>query len=33
VLVEGRDLGLGAKSYAGVGMVGTLGLVGDRVWA
>jgi hypothetical protein len=30
VFVEGRDVGLGRESHAGLGVVGTLGLVGGR---
>ena len=30
VFVQGRDIGLGAESIVGVGVTGTLGLVGDR---
>ena len=29
VFVQGRDIGLGAESHAGLGVVGTLGLVGE----
>lgn len=30
VLVKGRDIGLGAENTVGVGVTGTLGLIGDR---